>query len=138
MKFICEKDKGLYDALNKGILMSSSKYVGILHSDDIFYSSSSISDIKNFLKNSNYDAHLFGAVQVNSKKIIRKIKVNNWKSDKLYQGFMPPHISTIYSRNVFIKYGLYDIKYSVCGDYEHAVRLFLKKIKIKFKNTIYT
>ena len=35
-KFICEKDKGLYDALNKGILMSSSKYVCILHSDDIF------------------------------------------------------------------------------------------------------
>ena len=45
---------------------------------------------------------------------------------------MPPHISTIYSRNVFMKYGLYDIKYSVCGDYEHAVRLFLKN-KIKFK-----
>ena len=139
-KFISEKDKGLYDALNKGVMMSTGNFIGILHSDDIFNNNNSISIIKKSLEGSYFDSHIFNAIQINQKgKTVRKLNNNNWSRNKLYSGFMPSHISTIYSRNVFIKYGLYNYKYIICGDYEHAVRLFLKKnISYKKHNEIIT
>ena len=47
-KWISEPDKGLYDALNKGVLLATGDIIGILNSDDIFFSNSTLEEVANF------------------------------------------------------------------------------------------
>ena len=132
---ISEEDKGIYDAINKGIKQSTGSVVSILHSDDIFYESQTTQKVMSYF-NSNLKLDcLIGNTIItkkNSKKIIRKYRANSFKKWMLYLGFSPPHTSTILNNKIYKKYGLYNNKYSIAGDFEFFVRIFLKK-KISFK-----
>ena len=132
---ISEEDKGIYDAINKGIKQSTGSVVSILHSDDIFYESQTTQKVMSYF-NSNLKLDcLIGNTIItkkNSKKIIRKYRANSFKKWMLYLGFSPPHTSTFLNNKIYKKYGLYNNKYSIAGDFEFFVRIFLKK-KISFK-----
>jgi len=132
---ISEEDKGIYDAINKGIKQSTGSVVSILHSDDIFYDSQTTQKVMSYF-NSNLKLDcLIGNTIItkkNSKKIIRKYRANSFKKWMLYLGFSPPHTSTFLNNKIYKKYGLYNNKYSIAGDFEFFVRIFLKK-KISFK-----
>ena len=53
----------------------------------------------------------------------------------LYLGFSPPHPSTFFRNKIYKKYGLYNKKYNIAGDFEFFVRVFLKsKISLKIVN----
>lgn len=127
-KFISEPDFGLYDALNKGILLSTGNLIGILNSDDVFYSSDTISDIVKFHKKNDIDASIGDIVQLNNKgKIIRLYTSRDWLPRKLISGFMPPHPSIFIKKEIFNKNGIYRTDLKICSDYEIIVRFFLKK-----------
>ena len=132
---ISEEDKGIYDAINKGIKQSTGSVVSILHSDDIFYESQTTQKVMSYF-NSNLKLDcLIGNTIItkkNSKKIIRKYRANSFKKWMLYLGFSPPHTSAFLNNKIYKKYGLYNKKYSIAGDFEFFVRIFLKK-KISFK-----
>ena len=132
---ISEEDKGIYDAINKGIKQSTGSVVSILHSDDIFYESQTTQKVMSYF-NSNLKLDcLIGNTIItkkNSKKIIRKYRANSFKKWMIYLGFSPPHTSTFFNNKIYKKYGLYNKKYSIAGDFEFFVRIFLKK-KILFK-----
>jgi len=127
---ISEEDKGIYDAINKGIKQSTGSVVSILHSDDIFYESQTTQKVMSYF-NSNLKLDcLIGNTIItkkNSKKIIRKYRANSFKKWMLYLGFSPPHTSTFLNNKIYKKYGLYNNKYSIAGDFEFFVRIFLKK-----------
>lgn len=126
-KWISESDKGLYDAMNKGIAMATGDIIGILNSDDTFHSNTVIEEISNFHEQNNIDASVGNIIQhkVNG-QIIRFYSSKNWNPGKLKMGFMPPHPSIFFKKELFNKFGLYDLGFKIGADYELITRFFLK------------
>ena len=136
-KWISEPDKGLYDAMNKGIEMATGDIVGILNSDDIFTDEKVLENVANFhLKNKNIDASVGNIIQFNEEgKTVRKYSAKNWSPEKLKIGFMPAHPAIFFKRDLFKKYGLYHLDFTIGADYELITRFFLQhKITWKFSN----
>lgn len=126
-KWISEPDKGLYDAMNKGIAMATGDIVGILNSDDTFNSDTVIEEIANFHVQNNIDASVGNIIQHKENgKIVRIYSSRFWKPEKLTIGFMPPHPSIFFKRELFNKYGNYDLGFKIGADYELITRFFLK------------
>ena len=136
---VSESEKGLYDAMNKGVQLATGDYIGILNSDDTFYEPDTIEKVVNFLKENPVDACIGDIVQHKSGKIIRKYSSKNWKPEKLKIGFMPPHPSIFFKKSLFNKFGVYTLGYKIAADYELIIRFFLKnKITYKYSNIITT
>lgn len=128
-KLISEADHGIYDAMNKGISVSTGDIVGILNSDDYFYSDSSVADIATaFELNKKVDL-VYGDVvfvnPVNTNKIVRLYSSKNFKPYKLRFGWMPPHPASFITRSSYEKIGIYSLKYKISSDYEFFVRMLL-------------
>lgn len=125
--WISEPDKGLYDAMNKGIAMATGDLVGILNSDDTFKSNTVLEELAEFHTSNRIDASIGNIIQHNdNNEIIRLYSSKNWKPEKLSVGFMPPHPSIFFKRDLFDKYGLYDLSFKIGSDYELITRFFLK------------
>ncbi|MDQ1161021.1 glycosyltransferase involved in cell wall biosynthesis [Chryseobacterium sp. SORGH_AS 447] len=138
-KWISEKDRGLYDAMNKGIHMATGDYIGILNSDDTFYEPQTLEKVAAFLKNNNIDACTGDIVQHKNGRIIRRYSSKKWTPEKLKIGFMAPHPSIFFKRGLFEMYGDYTLGYKIASDYELIIRYFLKKeISWKYSNLITT
>lgn len=132
-KWISEADKGLYDAMNKGISMSTGDLIGILNSDDTFNSDTVVEQIANFHNSTSIEASVGNIIQhkVNG-KTVRLYSSRYWSPEKLTIGFMPPHPSIFFRRDLFSKYGNYDLGFKIGADYELITRFFLKN-KISWK-----
>lgn len=126
-KWISEPDNGLYDAMNKGIAMATGDLIGILNSDDTFYSPTVIEDIIAFHSLNSYDASVGDIIQHNAEgKTVRVYSSKNWTPEKLKIGFMPPHPSIFFRKELFSHYGNYDLGFVIGADYELITRFFLK------------
>lgn len=124
---ISEEDRGLYDAMNKGINLATGDIVGILNSDDTFHSNTVIAEIVNFHKKNNIDASVGNIVQHKANgQITRLYSSKYWNPEKLKIGFMPPHPSIFLKKELFLKYGMYDLGFKIGADYELITRFFLK------------
>jgi glycosyltransferase involved in cell wall biosynthesis len=132
-EFITEKDDGIYDAINKGIYMSSGDIVGILNSDDIFSNENIISDVaKIFIEKPQLDSIIGNIAFINNnEKIIRVYNSQNWTPNRFVYGFMPPHPSFYCKRELFHKFGGYKKDYKIAADYELLIR-FLKIHQISY------
>lgn len=127
IRWISEPDKGLYDAMNKGICMATGDIIGILNSDDTFYSKTVLEEIANFHIQNNIDASIGNILQHKENgQIIRLYSSKIWNPRKLKIGFMPPHPSLFFKRELFDKYGYYDLGFKIAADYELITRFFLK------------
>jgi glycosyltransferase involved in cell wall biosynthesis len=132
-KFISEPDKGLYDAINKGIKIATGDVVGILNSDDFFCDNNVIEQVAGLLKDDNIDA-VFGDVQfidpAKSSKIVRYYSSKHFKLSKFKFGYMPAHPSFYARRELFEKLGYYKTDYKIAADFELLLRFMLiNKIK---------
>lgn len=135
-RWISEPDKGLYDAMNKGIKMATGDIVGILNSDDVFNNKTVIEEIVNFHENNNVNASVGNIVQHKENgTIIRLYSSKYWNPEKLRIGFMPPHPSIFFERKLFAQFGNYDLGFKIGADYELITRFFLKNnITWKYSN----
>jgi glycosyltransferase involved in cell wall biosynthesis len=142
IKLICEKDDGIYDAINKGILHSKGEYICILNSDDIFQSSKTIENIiKKINSERNIDIFFFSLVYFSNKNftnIKRYYSSINFKEWMVNIGLIPPHPASIIKKSIYDKYGLYKKTYKIAGDFEFFIRLFkVKNLKYKkYSDTI--
>ncbi len=138
-KWISEQDRGLYDAMNKGIAMATGDYIGILNSDDTFYEPQTLEKVAEFLKNNNIDACTGDIIQHKNGRIVRRYSSKKWTPEKLTIGFMAPHPSIFFKRSLFKKYGDYTLGYKIASDYELIIRYFLKyAISWKYSGIITT
>ena len=131
--YISEPDKGLYDALNKGIAMATGDIIGILNSDDFFVDNFVLENIAKFHIKNSIDASVGNITQFNNDdKVIRKYSAQSWSPNKLKLGFMPPHPAIFFKRDLFENYGNYRLDFISGADYELIIRFFLRK-KITWK-----
>jgi glycosyltransferase involved in cell wall biosynthesis len=128
-KWISEPDNGLYDAMNKGIAKSTGDIIGILNSDDTFYSNTVLALVANFHTQYFIDASVGNIVQHKENgEVVRRYSAKYWNPQKLKIGFMPPHPSIFFRRELFVKYGDYHLGFTIGADYELITRFFLKEL----------
>ncbi|ASW76168.1 family 2 glycosyl transferase [Chryseobacterium piperi] len=130
MRWISEKDNGIYDAMNKGLTMATGDILGLLNSDDFYISQNSIEKIVNGFITNKVDsvfADLYYVKEQDTDKIVRKWKTGNRKS--FIKGWHPAHPCFFVKKEIYEKYGLFDLKYKIAADFEIMLR-FLEKNKI--------
>jgi len=134
-KIVSEPDKGIYDAMNKGIKLATGDVIGILNSDDFFTSDDVIQYVVDTFNKNDIDA-LYGDVHfVNPddlSKIVRYYSSAIFKPSLFRFGFMPAHPSFYMKRDCYEKHGLYSLDYKIASDYDLLIR-YLHKEKIKYK-----
>lgn len=126
---ISEPDKGMYDALNKGIAMATGEIVGILNADDMLAAKDVISAVANLFKISNADG-VYGDLNYvdknDSQKIIRKWQSTSSDPEDLAWGWMPAHPTLYLKRSMFQHFGSYSLSFGSAADYEFMLRLLYK------------
>ncbi|RDU58235.1 glycosyltransferase family 2 protein [Helicobacter sp. MIT 99-5507] len=125
-----KKDLGIYDAFNRGIELSSGDLIGFLNSDD-FFSNNNILSIINwaFNKPGNKKVETISAnlEYIDSRyQIIRKLQGRNISKKDFKKGFHPAHPTFYARKEIFNKYGKFDLSYKIAGDYELMLRLLVK------------
>jgi glycosyltransferase involved in cell wall biosynthesis len=126
---ISEPDKGIYDAMNKGIQLATGDVIGILNSDDFFESSCVISDVINQFKSNPESSLVFGDVVLvqpsNTQKVVRFYNADKFRTWKLRFGWMPPHPASFFKRSAYEQVGNYSLDYKIASDYELFVRMLM-------------
>ncbi len=128
-RFISEKDNGLYDAINKGIALATGDVIGLLHSDDLFYSDDALTHVVEAFTKYNTDSvygDLLYVQKDNTNKIIRNWVSGDFKKDNFLYGWMPPHPTFYVKRKVYQELGLYNTAFKSAADYELMLRYLYK------------
>jgi glycosyltransferase len=122
-----ESDNGIYDALNKGIRLSTGDVIGFLHADDFYPSNDVVAKIAQAFKDPAVQA-VYGDLQYVPKddpnKVFRHWKTGEFSSSKLLRGWMPPHPTLYIRRELYDKIGGFDTKYRIAADYDSILKLF--------------
>lgn len=139
MKYISEKDHGLYEAMNKGIRMATGEVVGIINSDDFYHRNDIIQLVADAMAAPEVQA-VYGDVRFvnpdNLDKTVRYYSSKIFRPSLFRLGFMPAHPTFFTYRKYFEQYGYYRLDYKIAADYELLVR-FLHKygVKARYLNT---
>lgn len=133
LRYVSEPDKGIYDAMNKGIRMATGDVVGILNSDDFYTSDDVLERVAEEMEKAEVDA-VYGDVHyVNVSDLTRCVRYYSSKPFRrcwMRLGFMPAHPSFYCRRDVYVNYGDFDISYKVAADFENLLRLiFVNRIR---------
>lgn len=122
-----EKDKGLYDALNKGIQQATGDVIGILHSDDLFYEKDTIAKVVEAFEKSQSDLVYANGLFVDPNDtchVKRRYGAKPFKKRYLPFGWIPLHTTIYAKKEVFQNLGLYKEDYKIASDYEISLRWF--------------
>lgn len=134
--WISEPDLGIYDAMNKGIMMSTGDVVGILNSDDFLINSNVISKIASCFDDSETEA-VYGNVYyvdpIDINRIKRDYNSKKFSISMFKWGFMPPHATFYCKKELFYKYGFYNINYKISADFDLIMRfMFCNQVNTKY------
>ena len=140
-KFIIDKNsQNKFGSLNLGIKKSTGNYIGILHSDDLFFSNKTLSNVSKILKKKKPDilyGNLLYVKKNNVSKIIRKWISTKYRKNKILSGWMPPHPTLFVKREILLN-NLYSENFPISGDYDFMIRLFKKNLQVYFYDTFIT
>lgn len=123
---VSEPDRGIYDALNKGIARASGEVVGFLHSDDLLADESVLSRIGAAFADPEVDAAYGDLLYVKKddpSRVVRTWRAAKFSRSKLARGWMPPHPTFYVRRRVYETLGGYDTAYRIAADYDCMLRL---------------
>jgi len=132
-KFISEPDKGIYDAMNKGIRMASGDVIGILNSDDMYADDAVLKDVAETFERTGADAVYGDLVYVDkddTNKVVRYWKSGPYKPGSFRKGWHPAHPALFVRKAIYDKYGVFDTSFDISADFELMLRFF-EKHKIK-------
>lgn len=133
LKYISEKDTGLYDAMNKGIKMATGDIIGILNSDDKYANENVLQIIANKFKETNCDGTYANLIFMDEETMTKPKRI--WKSayGKLEDGWHPAHPTLYLKKEVYDKIGLFNLKYRIVADYDFMIRMMKDKtIKLEY------
>lgn len=140
-KFISERDRGMYDAINKGIKMATGDVIGILNADDVFESEDTLAHVVEAFRSGGVGERVdcvyadIRFVKDDLNTTVRYYSAKHWKPWMLQWGKMPPHPSVYIRRELFEKHGLYKLGYEIAADYELLIRyLRVAKLRTRYLN----
>lgn len=132
-QFVSEPDRGVYDAMNKGLALATGEVVGFLNSDDFYIDESVLAQVAEIFANSEIDACYADLIYVDKKdtnKIVRYWKSRDFVPKLFERGWMPAHPTFFVRRNIYEELGGFDLDYKIQADFELTMR-FLEIYRIK-------
>lgn len=131
--FISEKDNGIYDAMNKGIQKATGEIIGIINSDD-WYDRTAIENVVHFFEKSKVDL-VYGKIceiypdgQI---RIIPRVPL-----ETIWYQMAVPHPSVFIKKKIYESFGLFDLNYELCADYDLLLRFYTKRVRFDFLDTV--
>lgn len=132
--WISEPDKGIYDAMNKGIKASTGEIIGIINSDD-WYELNAINSMTQFLLvNSSFDA-VCGDIVVHARfsgEYCKKKFISDTSVTALLRSMTIQHPSVFVKKSFYFKYGLFDTSFKIIADYDLMLKATLQGARIKY------
>ncbi len=128
-KWISETDRGMYDAINKGMSLATGDIVGVLNSDDVLDNNQVIYNIVKVFLQEKTDC-VYGdleyVAQDNPEQVLRVWKGEPYKRSRFLYGWMPAHPTFYIKHSLIAKYGGYENHYFTAADYEFMSRYLFK------------
>jgi len=127
---VIEPDKGIYDAMNKGLRLATGEIICFLNADDQYASTSVLSCVAKKMMDSKVDALMGDVVffhKENPKRNIRRYRSDRFSPERLMWGWMPAHPGLFLSSTEVRRVGYFNIDYRIAGDFEFIVRFFYKQ-----------
>lgn len=126
---ISEPDKGIYDAMNKGVRRATGEVIGFLNADDMYADDGVLARVCSLMQQHELDA-LYGDAEFvrpsNLSKPVRRYRSDRFRPDRIAWGWMPAHPALFLRRQVFERYGMFRPDYRIAGDFELVARIFHK------------
>lgn len=123
--FISEPDKGIYDAMNKGIKIATGEIVGILNSDDLFYDKRTLEKVINEFDKEDISC-VYGNIvyfKNNVENVVRIWRTKPYSDDFFESGEVPPHPALFVRKKVYDEIGLYKTNFKIAADQEFMIRM---------------
>lgn len=137
LKYISEKDKGLYDAMNKGIKMASGDIIGIINSDDVIASKDVFQTVIDRFNEAKCDG-VYSNLLIKDEKLDKIVRRFNNGNGNYKLGWYPPHPTLYLKKEVYDKYGIFDINYRIAADYDFMVRIMKGGAKLEYVDSNFT
>lgn len=137
-KIFSEPDDGIYDAMNKGILLSSGDVVGILNADDFYASADVLEKVATLFEPPSVDCCYGDLLYVQAPPLpsgsrddenvryVRYWKAGTFSPGNFYLGWMPPHPTFFVRRSVYERFGLFNTSLGSAADYELMLRFLFR------------
>ena len=125
-RWISEKDRGMYDAMNKGIALATGDVIGILNSDDVYMNKHIISELMVLMQSKKAQvvfADLILVDQDNPNKVLRYYDSGHFHPNKFKYGWMPAHPTVFVKRALYDAVGPFATNYQIAADYEMLIRI---------------
>lgn len=134
--FVSEKDKGVYDAMNKGLRAATGEVIAFVNAGDMIVHRSCVSEMVNEFEKGDADAIYGDAYMVDPddiSKVRRFWKDGGYDRAKFRSGWMPPHLGTYIRKDIYDRYGLFREDLKVSADYELMFRFMYKhRIRVRY------
>jgi glycosyltransferase involved in cell wall biosynthesis len=123
-RFVSEPDKGIYDAMNKGIALATGDIIGILNSDDFYIDELVIEKVvKEFERNIDcLYADLVYVRSENLNKVVRYYDSSQFAPSKVAYGWMPAHPTFFVKKDIYSKYGVFRTDLKIAADFDLMLR----------------
>lgn len=134
-KFVSERDRGIYDGLNKGVSLATGDVIAFLHSDDLYANDDIIALVAKEFEKGDLDG-VYGDLVYTPKndtsKVLRYWKSKEFETGLLKKGWMPAHPTLFLKRSVYEKFGAFDLNFKIAADYDFMLRVLSGGIKVKY------
>jgi glycosyltransferase involved in cell wall biosynthesis len=124
--FVSERDNGIFDAMNKGISIATGDVIGLLNADDVYVDDTVLSQVATVFLDKKIDAcysDLVYVKQFDSSKVVRYWKSRDYTPGLFERGWMPAHPTFFVRREVYEKFGAFDLSFQKQADFELTLRL---------------
>ncbi len=137
IQWVSEPDKGIYDAMAKGVARASGEIIGMVNADDFYPDNQVVQRVADtFLTNPELDAVYGDLHYVDAKdeaKVVREWVGGEYKKELFLSGWMPPHPTFFLTKKAYLTYGSYNPIFKSAGDYELMLRMLYKyELKAKY------
>ncbi|MBG28148.1 MAG: glycosyl transferase [Crocinitomicaceae bacterium] len=126
---ISEPDRGLYDAMNKGVAAATGDFIGILNADDTYAHNGVLAAVAARLEETGADA-LYGDLDYvaadGSGRVVRRWRSGEMGPRSFLRGWMPPHPTFFLARSMYTNHGVYSLELGSAADYELMLRMLHK------------
>ena len=134
-RLISEPDRGLYDAMNKGLAIATGEVIGFLHSGDVYENDKVLASVMKVMESEGLDA-VYADIAFfkpsDPLKALRRYRSIRFTPQRIAWGWMPAHPSLFIRHQVYERFGRFNTKYKIAGDYEFVARIF-KDGKLRYR-----
>lgn len=123
---VSEQDSGIYDAMNKGIGLATGDVIGFINADDFYATSDSLSWVMKVFEDPAIEAcygDLCYVKQNNTHSVVRYWRSSEFQKEFFLQGWCPPHPTFFVRKDVYERFGSFDLQYKIAADVELMMRL---------------